>query len=296
MHIIANAGARRANQLAGLLDAAHARGLDPVVHAPESRDKAARSAAALADAGPNATVVAAGGDGTLHAIINGLLGTGARSDLPAVAIWPLGTANVTARELGIARYGPATLAQLIEDGVRLPVTVGRIDPADGQGRWFVQMASSGFDATVVAQVPAWLKRGLGAASYLLTAATALPGYRAPRQTVTIDGAVYHGQQVIVANARLYGGGFVVAPPANLAAPSFEVCLLPGQRRRDLVAAGLRLTAGRYHRGVVTVRGAKVVISADPPCAVQADGEPAGTTPVTCTAVSGLLRLVGPMSQ
>ncbi len=292
LHIIANPGARGATRLAAILDATHACGLDPVVHRPDSRDAAARLAAALADAGRDGTIVAAGGDGTLHTILNGLLGTGAGEDLPAVAVWPLGTANVTARELGIVGPTPAALAQMITDGVRLPVTVGRME-CDGEARWFIQMTSAGFDAAVVAQVPAGMKRVLGAASYVICGVTALPGYRAPRQTVTVDGEVYHGQQVIVANGRLYGGGFVVAPSADLAAPSFEVCILPGQQRRAVAAAGLRLIAGRYYRGVTTVRGTEITITADRPCPVQADGEAIGTTPLTCTAVSGRLRLALP---
>ena len=237
LNVIANPTSGRANRLAAVLEAAREAGFDPVVHEPESADAAQRIAGSLARLGRPSTVVAAGGDGTFHTVVNGLLAAaeGHELDLPAVAVWPLGTANVTARELGIAKLRPAGLVKLIKDGVRQPVTVGRLRVADGEDKWFIQMASAGFDATVVAEMPVALKRALGGASYAVRALAALPGYEAPQLTVTIDGTTHQVQQVIVANGRLYGGGFVVAPDADLAAPTFEVCLFPGDLR-DLVTA------------------------------------------------------------
>src|SRR5205823_13024267 len=94
--------------------------------------------------------VAAGGDGTLNAVANGLAGTNR-----TLAALRLGTANVLAREIGLPR-DPERLAELIAAGPARPIWPGRVD-----SRLFLVMASSGFDAETVAAVNPRLKRRLG---------------------------------------------------------------------------------------------------------------------------------------
>ena len=290
VHVIANAAARRAGRLPRLLAALTRRGVEAVVHRPVNSDVARATAAGCASLGPAATVVAAGGDGTLNAVVNGLLSGGASNQLPAVAVWPLGTANVTAREIGAHGLADDTLAAWIVDGARTPIAVGHL--AGATPVWLVQMASVGFDAMVVATVPSPWKRAVGGGAYVLRSLTALARYRATPLRVTVDGMAHTAMQAIAANGRLYGGPFVAAPNAELAAPTFAVCLAARGGRAQVVAAATRLLLGRFANGVSIVSGARVSIaSAGAPVAVQVDGEPAGTTPVDLTAGAATLALV-----
>ncbi len=102
-------------------------------------------------------VVAAGGDGTINEVANGLIkATGA---VPPLAIIPLGTANVLAEEIGL-RGQPAAIAKAIACGDRITVHLGLAN-----GRHFIMMAGVGFDAHVVANVDLALKRRTGKIAY-----------------------------------------------------------------------------------------------------------------------------------
>src|SRR5580765_3064283 len=114
-------------------------------------------------AGPAArgytTVVAAGGDGTINEIVNGLVGTGV-----TLGVLTVGTMNVFAAELGI----PSELHEAWE--IILPGHTREIDLARANEQYFVQLAGVGLDAQVVKETTWSMKRSLGPLSYLLSAA------------------------------------------------------------------------------------------------------------------------------
>lgn len=298
VHVVANAAARRAGKLPKLLQALDEAGVSATVHRPPNSDDLRAIAASCAALGRDATVIAAGGDGTLHGVVDGLLSTGVLDgdSLPAVAIWPLGTANVTAREVGAYGRRPAVLADWIVHGDRTLVQIGQLSGATTA--WFVQMASAGFDAMIVAAVPGGLKKTIGAGAYVVRALGALRRYRPTPLTVTIDGRDYSAGQVIVANGRLYGGSYMAAPAADLTAARFDACLMNPGGRRQIAAAGFRLMLGRFAHGVKVVPGTNVRIRSAGTIQVplQADGDTAGTTPVELRAGAATLRLVMAPSQ
>lgn len=227
-------------------------------------------------------VVAAGGDGTINEVVNGLAG----SAMP-LALIPLGTANVLAAEIRLPTTAHA-IAETVVRGPARPVSVGIAN-----GRRFVMMAGVGFDAYLVAHLNPWLKRQLGKLSFVVEGAVALVRFPYHRYRVTVDNRCYEAASVVVANGHYYGGRFTCAPDASLDADSFEVCLFLRSGPLAVVRYGLAMAMGRLHRlkDVRIVRGRCVRVEGATTEPVQCDGEVAGHLPLVATAVSGGLTLV-----
>ncbi len=222
-------------------------------------------------------IVAAGGDGTMSEVVDGLMAKPADAVLPRVAFLALGTANVLAWELDLPRR-PAVLARLIEEGRAL-----LIRPGIANGRRFLLMASVGLDARAVAAVKTLVKRWFGAAAYVLAAANVI-SQPPPRLTVEIDGRPMEASLVIVARSRRYGGPFSLTPDAGIARPTFQVVALHRHGLGPALAYGLALARGRLHLrpdvSVVAARAVHLLADGDEPW--QIDGDAAGSLPLVVT--------------
>jgi YegS/Rv2252/BmrU family lipid kinase len=141
-------------------------------------------------------IVAAGGDGTINEVVNGLAGTTA-----TLGLLPIGTMNVFATELGL----PVHDLELCWEIVRREST-RTVDLPKANQKFFVQLAGVGLDAQVVKETSAQLKRSFGPLSYLISAAQ-IAARQPPRLFIHSDGAVKEGSFVLVGNGRLYGGPF-----------------------------------------------------------------------------------------
>jgi len=164
--------------------------------ATNSPEEARQLAAKFAAEG-EPVVIAAGGDGTLNAVVSGLAGS-----QTALGVLPAGTMNVFARELGIPFDNLSKAFEVIERG-----HVREIDLFEANGAPFVQMAGVGFDAMVIEETTWESKKVLGPLAYLLAAVKVL-GERPPRmEIVTSDGRREEGVAVLAGNGSLYGGQF-----------------------------------------------------------------------------------------
>lgn len=167
-----------------------------VIYATRSREDAVALARRFASDG-EPVVIAAGGDGTLNAVIEGLAGSET-----TLGVFPTGTMNVFAREMGIARDRLEHALDVIESGHRKTV-----DLFEMNGMPFVQMAGVGFDAQVIEETSWESKRRLGPLAYLL-AATKVLGDKPPKITVNCeDGRSFSGVCLLIGNGSLYGGQF-----------------------------------------------------------------------------------------
>src|SRR5260221_3208401 len=153
----------------------------------------ARRLAETCDATRYAVVAVAGGDGTINEVVNGLAQRG--EGAPALAIVPLGTANVLARELGLS-FKAAAIARTMVSGRALLVRPGEACNG-GAPRCFSLMAGAGFDAKVVAGVSALLKRRFGRGAYVWRSMIEARRYRPVRYAVQIDGVRYQAASGIV---------------------------------------------------------------------------------------------------
>jgi diacylglycerol kinase (ATP) len=231
-------------------------------------------------------IVAAGGDGTMSEVVDGLMAKPADEPLPSVAFLALGTANVLAWELDLPRR-PGALVRLIESGATLDVR-----PGIANARRFLLMASAGLDARAVAAVKTLVKRWFGAAAYVLAAAHVI-SQPPPRLTVEVDGRPMEASLVIVARSRRYGGPFSLTPDAGITKPTFQVVLLHRHGFGPALAYGLALARGRLHEradvSVVAARAVHVLADGDEP--LQVDGDAAGALPLVATLDDRTVRLV-----
>ena len=281
------AGRRRAHLLWRVLDVLVENGVRVELartrrhgHATDLAREAARTGASL--------VVAAGGDGTVAEVATGLLGSPAR-----LGIIPLGTANVLALELGLARQ-PSAIAAALAFGRTRPLWPGVADSADGS-RLFVQMLGAGLDAQVVhaLRLRLWLKRLLGRGAYVLQTLGEAVGYGTMPLRVRIDGRELAASSVVVCKGRLYGGPYMLAPDADSCAPGFSVALFGAGGALATLRYGAALPLNRLPRcpGLTLLRGSEIEIRADGGVPLQTDGDPAGHTPVLIRDAAAAIDVV-----
>ncbi len=187
-------------------------------------------------------IVAAGGDGTVRQAACLLDGT----EMPLGYI-PLGTGNVLAHELGLDRSARA-LAQMLMQGPVMPVML-----ASANGERFLLMAGMGFDGRVIAALDHQTKSQVGKAAFALPTLKALS---APLDeiAVEIDGRKTTAAWVVVANARHYGGHFVIAPQTDIAAPGMSAILFHARSKAELLRQLVDLGVGRLERRAARADG------------------------------------------
>ncbi|MEJ0018712.1 MAG: diacylglycerol kinase family protein [Acetobacteraceae bacterium] len=281
------AGMRRASLLWRVLDVLVANGVRielAETHRPGHAEALAREAACRGAP----MVVAAGGDGTIAEVANGLLGSSAR-----LGVIPLGTANVMAHELALP-FEPRAVAAALAFGRTRPLWPGLARGPD-TSRLFVQMLGVGFDASVVHQLPVALKRAFGRGAYVLQTLRGLAGYRFAPIRLNLDGAETQATSVIVTKGRLYGGKFLLAPDARSGEPGFSVVLFDHAGAGSVLLYGAALPLNLLGRapGVRHVRARQIDFIGNEPAPAQADGDAAGWTPISVTdAPSSIPVVVG----
>lgn len=286
-HIIYNptAGGRRRRRFERAVNALRKTGSSVTV-TPTTGPGHARQLAEQAEDGLTA-VVAAGGDGTINEVVNGLL---ARPGGPLpLGVVPLGTANVLAGEVGLP-IGSRGTAETLAFGIRKRITLGRVN-----GRYFVMMAGVGFDARVVAGLAPDLKRRLGKVAYAIEAFCHLFGRKKAPLRVAVDGTDRAAASVVIANGHYYAGRYVLAPQAQLFAPHLDVCLFPDPSRLATWRYTAAVVLGRIGRQpdyrVVPARSIRVIGNEGEP--VQADGDIVARLPVEIETVPDALELLVP---
>lgn len=218
-------------------------------------------------------IVAAGGDGTIAEVANGLMGS-----TVSLGIIPIGTANVLAHELALP-FAPAAVAKALAFGRTLPLWPGIACGAGGE-RLFVQMLGVGLDAQVVHRLSSPLKRAIGRGAYVVQTLRELARYDYAPVRVLIDGVATEAGSVIVSKGRLYGGRYTLAPAARPALPGFSVALFGhrGPMSALMYGAALPLNLLPHAPGLVLLRAnSEVVIESTRPA--QSDGDAAGVTPL-----------------
>ena len=237
-----------------------------------------------ADAEKFDAVVAAGGDGTINEVVNGLVGR----DLP-LAVIPLGTSNVLAHEIGIGD-SMERAAQAAIRGRRQAIALANAD-----GQYCCLMVSTGFDSRAMTRVRPGLKKLLGEWSYHIAGIEEILGPAGALFTVEVDGEPYQAASVIVANGRLYGGKYLCAPDADLTKPVLRTMLLQRGGRWNMIRYGLALMRNRLHRlpDVKTIESRVVRIPAPAGIPWQSDGDLMGETPVTVTVEENAIEILIP---
>ena len=240
------------------------------------------------EAGADA-IIAAGGDGTINEVLNGML----HSEVP-LGIMPAGTANVLAVEAGIGTR-MVRAAEQLETCVPHRIAVGHIANAH-QERHFLLMAGAGLDAMIVYSIDAGLKRRLGKIAYWIGGFGQV-GKPLPEFHVTIDGEEVKCSFALASRVRNYGGDLTIARTASLFSDEFEVVLFQGAHSLPYMKYMLGVITGRLAnmRGVHILRARTLELdcASAPGIYVQIDGEYAGRLPAKLTIVPRAVTLLVP---
>lgn len=267
-----------------ILAALHRYGIEAEVRqtTPEDRGAgvAAQAAAEQAD-----VVIAAGGDGTVHEVARGLIGT-----YSALGIIALGTMNNLAHSLNI----PATIEEacaVIATGQTQAIDVGTIN-----GRFFTEVAGVGMEAALFPAVEAMKGPGLlVTVRGLFNGLRTLLAFQPAKLRISFDErqrCPYTAIQVTICNSRYYGPQFELVPEASMNDGLLDVVIFKNFSKLEYIRHAVSISQGKrtyqprvIHRQVTSVR-----INADHPLEIQADGLPHGHTPAVVTITPGALRV------
>lgn len=257
---------------------------------------AARTIAAQAVAEGFDTIVAAGGDGTLNEVLNGIGDAPDGFARARLGLLPLGTVNVFAKELGLPPPLPAAW-EVVRAGrerlVDLPCAELGPEP-DPERRYFAQLAGAGPDAEAIALVDWNSKRRLGQLAYVVAGLRVLLRQRHPRITVRFDGREFAGEFVMLGNGRFYGGRLAVFPDARLDDGKLDVCVVPKVSFVTLTRFGLALVLRRKRLpGVLHFQSGEFELRAGGPVRFEVEGDAAGWLPARIRVLPRALRVVIP---
>lgn len=233
----------------------------------------ARRIARYAAEGGADLVIAAGGDGTINEVVNGLHDYAARCGAdccPRMGIVALGTANDLAGALGIPENSDRALEVAVHGEV-VHADVGVIND-----RCFINVSTGGFGAEATDQTPDEVKRALGPLAYLITGMQKFATLEVSRARFVADEVIYDGPFLIfaVGNSWRTGGGNRLTPHAELDDGQLDLCVVREMSRMDFVRLLPNLRNGSHldHPAVIYRRVRQVTVAAADELTVNADGE------------------------
>ncbi len=230
-------------------------------------------------------IVAAGGDGTINEVVNGLAGSEA-----TLGLLPIGTMNVFATELGL----PVNSLEGCWDIVKGQHT-RTVDLPKANQKFFVQLAGVGLDAQVVKETSTQLKRNFGPLSYLISAAQ-IAARQPPRLFIqSEDALIDEGSFVLVGNGRLYGGPFPFFKHAALDDGLFDVIVFKRLGYLEIIkylqdvvfSSEIRVPEVEYFQT------RQLRVESDQTVPVELDGELVGNCPVEFSLQQRFLRVLTP---
>ena len=255
------------------------------VRLTETAGHAERIAREAVDGGAD-IVVAAGGDGTVNEVIQALAHTPV-----ALGVLPIGTVNVWSKEAGFSNEVVAAADQL-RTGHAVTLDLGKA--AD---RYFLLMAGIGLDAEVTASLrgAARRKQKLRILPYVLRTAQVIPRYRGASIEIELDGRTssHDALMVLASNTRLYAGLGAPNPGAVANDGMLDIRVFRGRGPAQSIRHVVRFLLQANGDFKDTIRARQVTVRADPPLAVQVDGEHIGSTPIEISVQPAALRAVVP---
>lgn len=243
-------------------------------------------------------LVAVGGDGTLHEVVNGVLQSDTPADTyPAIGVLPYGSANDFARTAGISNSISA-LIKLIRTNSTQKIDLGKIVVRQTQeNRYFINIAGVGLGAEVVQSLERSTPVFGPGFNYFKQIIKGFLNY--DKKEVHCTGSTWQWRgkllQMAVANGRYFGKAICIAPDARIADGQFQVAIFG-----DLSVWDYLKNLGKLKRGVKInhpevsyYESVEVVIESSTPCGIEADGEYVGLVPATLSVLPKALSLLMP---
>ncbi|PAE33322.1 diacylglycerol/lipid kinase family protein [Bacillus sp. 7884-1] len=223
-------------------------------------------------------MVAVGGDGTIHEVINGLVGT----DTP-LGIIPAGSGNDFSRGLGIPTKHDRALERILNGKPKI-IDIGFVNST-----YFCTVSGIGFDGEVAKKTNESMHKKvlnfvrMGQISYLISAINVLFQYKPMEITLMIDQKLYKIQKVwliAVANFPYYGGGFMICPDAEINDGLFDICIVQGMSKWEFLRIFPLAYKGKHTSSpfIKIIKGKEIEILSSTPMLVHGDGEVIGQTP------------------
>ena len=261
-------------------------------------------------------VIAAGGDGTVNEVANGLVHTDT-----ALGVLPVGTTNSWALQMGIPALNPwspgtsmAKVVADIEERTKQPmpanyyrmvilnaarmVVEGRtvtVDVGEVSGRYFLMWAGIGLDAMILKSISPKEKRALGSWAYLFTTVETIGRGSSTKIRLHLDGRAVEvvTQQIIVSNIRLYAGMMAIGAKAQVNDAKLDVCIFKGDSFFTFIQHALKVLSQQHVRDQKTdyYQCSEIVIEPARAMPVHVDGEPFTETPVTIRTVPSALKVI-----
>ena len=270
-------------------------GVDVDLVVPEGIDAMRESVAAAVESAPTG-IVACGGDGTVHLVLQGAASHSTAIHSTAMAIIPAGTGNDVARSLGIARKGHDQVARVIARSA----LAGRFRAIDltrlehgSRHVWSLGVTSTGLDSAVNERANR-TRRFNGTTRYVLALLSEMRSFRTYEYVVTVDGERMDGPATLIAigNGSSYGGGMLICPSASMTDGILDITWVDRASRTTILRVFPRIFSGSHvkHPAVRVLHGRTITVESKGPV-VYADGERIGDLPIVATAVAGGLRML-----
>ncbi len=242
------------------------------------------------------TIVAAGGDGTVNEVLNGIGDEPEGFQRTRLGVLPLGTVNVFARELKI----PMCLEhawKVLKRGNETRIDLGRanfFEEGKPQQRYFMQLAGAGLDARAIELVSWKLKKSAGPLAYVVAGLQAL-AEKQPLLSVRANGQKLEGELALFGSGKFYGGSFNIFPGADLRDGLLDVCVFPKMNMASLLGLAPSFIARRKlsEKRVRRLQAQSFELTSDTPATFELDGEWVGHLPATFSVEREKLRVVVP---
>jgi YegS/Rv2252/BmrU family lipid kinase len=243
-------------------------------------------------------IVAAGGDGTINAVVNGMMRAGLDSatTLPPLGVLPMGTGNVFAFNMDIPRSWRDACRTIRTGNVRT-IDVG-VATAGDETRHFLLMAGVGFDAKVVEDTSLRLKYVLRDFAYVLKTLQNVVLHQGARVTLRfVEGRVHREEAwlVMIGNAASYAWDIKVTQHARVDDGVLDVCLMPFENKIVSIQQAMQILTGQHiERGTARYWQTRSLrIESEPSVPVQLDGDEWARTPLEIRVLPAAIRVLAP---
>lgn len=233
-------------------------------------------------------LIVCGGDGTINEAAQAVIGTKTR-----LAVLPVGTANVLAKEMKLPR-SPEKLAALIASGRTREISVGRASTPDlSWQRYFLLMAGIGLDATIIEAVNPLQKSQWGIGSYVIAGLKTLAQWPLKPFSVRFDHQKCAATFAIVANAANYAAWFKIAPKSRMESSQLDICIFNSYSRLVYLGYAFLSLFGAHTMSseVIYQPISEISAQASTSVPVQLDGELVGYLPMQFACVPQALQIV-----
>ena len=218
-------------------------------------------------------VVAAGGDGTINEVVNGMAEQEYR---PKLGIIPVGTTNDFARALQIPRDIVAA-AEIIAKGDRIPIDIGRMNE-----KYFINIGGGGSLTELTYDVPSKLKTVLGQLAYYLRGIEMLPSLKATNMTIEYDGKLFEGESMLflVGLTNSIGGFEKLSPSSSINDGMFTLLILKKTNLADFIRIASLALRGEHINDpkVIYTKANRIKVHSDEKVLLNLDGEFGGVLP------------------